>query len=95
MNSTDLPTDRERALAAALIAARATRQRLAPEPDPKYDVAASYRVARHVLDWRVARGERPIGRKLGFTNRGIWPEYGVTAPMWAHMYESTVQRLTT
>lgn len=91
----DLTTDRERALAAALIAARVTRQRLAPQTDPGYDVAAGYRVARQVLDWRRARGERPIGRKLGFTNRGIWPEYGVTAPMWAHLYDSTVRTLPT
>ena len=28
---------------------------------------------------RRARGERPVGRKIGFTNRNIWAEYGATA----------------
>ncbi len=32
------------------------------------------------------RGERPIGRKIGFTNRNIWAEYGVYAPIWGDVY---------
>ena len=31
---------------------------------------------------RIARGERPLGYKIGFTNRGIWDRYGVHAPIW-------------
>ena len=44
---------------------------------------------------REARGERPIGRKIGFTNRTIWAEYGVYAPMWGHVYDRTVHDLVT
>jgi 2-oxo-3-hexenedioate decarboxylase len=58
--------------------------------DADFDSAAAYLVSAEILCRRRARGETPIGRKIGFTNRGIWAEYGVSAPMWAHVYDSTV-----
>jgi 2-oxo-3-hexenedioate decarboxylase len=58
--------------------------------EPSFDDAAAYQVSAEILRRRRARGERPIGRKIGFTNRTIWPEYGVYTPMWAHVYDSTV-----
>jgi 2-keto-4-pentenoate hydratase len=58
--------------------------------DPAFDEAAAYQVNAELFRRRVARGEQPIGRKIGFTNRTIWPEYGVYTPMWAHVYDSTV-----
>jgi 2-oxo-3-hexenedioate decarboxylase len=61
--------------------------------DPGFDSAAAYRVSAEILRRRRARGETPIGRKIGFTNRGIWAEYGVSAPMWAHVYDTTVTYL--
>jgi 2-keto-4-pentenoate hydratase len=39
---------------------------------------------------RRQRGETPVGRKIGFTNRTIWPQYGVWAPIWGYVYDSTV-----
>ena len=39
---------------------------------------------------RLARGERVVGRKIGFTNRTIWPLYGVHEPIWGHVYDTTV-----
>lgn len=59
-----------------------------------FRLADAYRVATDVRARRVARGERPLGRKIGFTNRTIWAEYDVWAPIWATMYDSTVQRLS-
>jgi 2-keto-4-pentenoate hydratase len=41
----------------------------------------------------AARGERIVGRKIGFTNRTIWPEYGVYAPNWGYMTDRTVSEL--
>ncbi|MCW5632388.1 MAG: hydratase [Rubrivivax sp.] len=38
---------------------------------------------------RIARGERPVGWKIGFTNRGIWQRYGVYEPMWAPVWDTT------
>lgn len=37
---------------------------------------------------RKARGERVVGRKIGFTNRGIWGEYGVSQPIWGHVWDT-------
>ena len=50
----------------------------------------AYAVAERLRSLRIARGERPVGWKIGFTNRNIWPEYGATAPIWAHVYDRTV-----
>src|SRR3712207_7701374 len=44
-----------------------------------------------VIERRMTRGERALGWKIGFTNRTIWDEYGVHAPIWGPMYDSTLQ----
>ena len=36
------------------------------------------------------RGELPVGRKIGFTNRTIWAEYNVYEPVWGYVYDRTV-----
>lgn len=41
-----------------------------------------------------ARGEKIVGRKIGFTNRRIWPEYGVDAPNWGYVTDRTTHELT-
>jgi len=41
----------------------------------------------------IARGETIVGRKIGFTNRTIWPEYGVYASNWGTMTDRTVSDL--
>ena len=60
---------------------------------PDFRLEEAYRVAAAVRAKREARGERPIGRKIGFTNRTIWAEYGVHAPIWGYVYDSTVRDL--
>ncbi|HEU0201199.1 MAG TPA: decarboxylase [Burkholderiaceae bacterium] len=60
---------------------------------PGFDLPASYRVAAEVRAKREARGERPVGRKIGFTNRTIWREYDVWAPIWGYVYNRTVRAL--
>lgn len=57
---------------------------------PEFDWNDAYEVAADIVKLRRARGERTVGRKIGFTNRNIWAEYGATAPIWAHVYETTV-----
>jgi 2-oxo-3-hexenedioate decarboxylase len=52
-----------------------------------------YRVTAAMRAKRLARGERVLGRKIGFTNRTIWAEYGVYAPMWGYVYDTTVHDL--
>lgn len=60
------------------------------ERNPGFDWNAAYDVAAELVRLRRARGERCVGRKIGFTNRNIWPEYGATSPIWAHVYDRTL-----
>jgi 2-keto-4-pentenoate hydratase len=57
---------------------------------PITDVAAGYQAALAVRALRVARGEKPAGYKIGFTNRTIWPRYGVYAPIWGTVWDTTL-----
>ena len=56
-------------------------------------MADAYAIAAEVCDRRRRRGERVVGRKIGFTNTTIWPLYGVSAPMWNFIYDTTVHDL--
>jgi 2-oxo-3-hexenedioate decarboxylase len=58
---------------------------------PDLDLAGAYGVTAAVKELRLARGERPVGRKIGFTNRTIWDEYDVHAPIWGYMYDTTLR----
>ena len=60
---------------------------------PGFDLDAAYAVAARVRDRRVARGERPVGRKIGFTNRAVWAGQGLSAPIWNWMFDATVRDL--
>ncbi|WP_246270801.1 2-keto-4-pentenoate hydratase [Hongsoonwoonella zoysiae] len=57
----------------------------------EFDQTAAYRVSREITRLRRERGEVPIGRKIGFTNRTIWDEYKVYAPIWGPVYSTTVK----
>lgn len=54
----------------------------------------AYEVARRVRNGRLAEGATSVGRKIGFTNREMWRVYGVSEPIWAHVYDATVVRLS-
>ena len=43
-----------------------------------------------VNELRLARGDQPMGFKIGFTNRSLWPLYGVFQPIWAPVWDRTV-----
>lgn len=60
--------------------------------DPAFGLAEAYEVAARVHAARLARGERAVGRKIGFTNRAIWDEYGVREPIWGFVYDTTLFR---
>lgn len=53
----------------------------------------AYRVTALLERARNARGETAIGRKIGFTNRTIWAEYGVYAPIWGYVTDRSVHAL--
>lgn len=69
-----------------------TRTAIAPfsNDDPSFDLVGAYRTAAVIATARRARGETPVGWKIGFTNRTIWDEYGVHAPIYGPLYDSTV-----
>jgi 2-oxo-3-hexenedioate decarboxylase len=60
------------------------------EAEPSFDVAAAYAVLAELHERRIARGWKPVGRKIGFTNTTIWECYGVDRPMWSHVWDRTV-----
>jgi 2-keto-4-pentenoate hydratase len=86
-----MPADPE-ARARMLLSALHDRRQVAPlsDDDPDFDLAAAYEVSAAVTELRIARGETPAGWKIGFTNRTIWDEYGVHAPIWGPVYDSTL-----
>src|SRR5215468_1259939 len=49
-----------------------------------------YAAARKLHAHRCARGWKPVGRKIGFTNRTLWDRYGVHEPMWGTVYDRTL-----
>lgn len=53
----------------------------------------AYRVSAALRRMRETAGQTVLGRKIGFTNRTIWPEYKVYAPIWGYIYDSTVHNL--
>ena len=60
---------------------------------PAFSVPDAYRAAALANNMRVAQGHKPLGRKIGFTNRRMWDEYGVRAPIWGYVYDRTMQDL--
>lgn len=58
-----------------------------------FGIAEAYQVVALTRAARQARGERPAGRKIGFTNRTIWARYNVSGPIWHHVYDTTVAPL--
>jgi 2-oxo-3-hexenedioate decarboxylase len=58
--------------------------------DATFDAPRGYDVLARVHAARVARGEKPIGRKIGFTNRNLWTDYGMREPIWGFVYDTTL-----
>jgi 2-keto-4-pentenoate hydratase len=58
--------------------------------DPGFSVEDAYAVAAEVLRRRVGSGWQRVGRKIGFTNRTIWDQYGVFEPIFGYMYDRTL-----
>ena len=83
------------AIAAEVFATLGSGRQIAPfsaRPDG-LTLDEAERVAPLLRQKFIARGEMVTGRKIGFTNRTIWPEYGVYAPNWGYMTDRTVSDL--
>src|SRR6266545_5026602 len=53
----------------------------------------AYRATPLVRQMYEARGWRVAGRKIGFTNRTMWEQYGVYAPIWGYVFDRSVHDL--
>lgn len=82
------------AIADELRAAQDQARQLAPVTarESGFGLDDAYAVAARVHRARVAAGTMPRGRKIGFTNANIWPEYDVHHPIWGWVYEHTLIR---
>lgn len=61
---------------------------------PGFGLPEAYAVTAAIRDERKrTRGETAIGRKIGFTNTAIWESYGIRAPIWGYVYDTTVHDL--
>jgi 2-keto-4-pentenoate hydratase len=56
-------------------------------------VTDAYRVTPLLRAAFEARGERVIGRKIGFTNHQMWAAHGVEAPIWGYCADRTTYQL--
>jgi 2-oxo-3-hexenedioate decarboxylase len=54
-------------------------------------VQEAYEHSLAVRAMRIARGERPVGYKIGFTNRTIWERYEVYGPIWGPVWDTTLR----
>jgi len=80
-------------LADELIAVHENARTVAPFTDrqPGLTPAEAYLAAEALHRRRLEAGWRPLGRKIGFTNRTIWPRYGVYEPIWGTVYDRTLE----
>jgi 2-oxo-3-hexenedioate decarboxylase len=86
-------TDSPHGLVADISQARLQARPLTWPPGVPADLPAAYTAALAVRAQRIAAGEQAVGYKVGFTNRTIWPRYGVYAPIWGTVWQSSLSRV--
>jgi 2-oxo-3-hexenedioate decarboxylase len=59
----------------------------------EFSLGQAYRVTEILRSAFEARGERIVGRKIGFTNRDMWEVYGVKSPVWGYATDRTTSEL--
>lgn len=62
------------------------------EQHPGLTAKSGYAAAHALHKYRLSKGWKPLGRKIGFTNRTLWDRYGVHEPMWGTVYDRTLIR---
>jgi 2-oxo-3-hexenedioate decarboxylase len=89
--SMSLCSPQTRQFADEILSAYDRRRQIPPltRLEPTFSGDDAQKVSHEIRRRRVARGETVIGRKIGFTNRTIWDEYGVHAPIWGPVYDTT------
>ena len=72
-------------LDAAAVAARETDQ---IDPDGRLALGDAYAIQKASIDRRVARGERRVGVKMGFTSRAKMAQMGLSDVIWGRLTSS-------
>lgn len=62
--------------------------------DPDFSLTAAYALQDVLTARRCARGAVIVGLKVGFTNRLIWQEYGIDAPIHGPVFDTTLAQDT-
>ena len=60
---------------------------------PITDWADAERINQAIVTLRSARGDRPVGWKVGLTNLAAWPRLGIDRPIWGRIYDRTLTLL--
>jgi 2-keto-4-pentenoate hydratase len=83
------------AIANDVLAALAGKQQIPPFSSRPggLSLGEAYRVTGLLRNSFEARSERITGRKIGFTNFGMWKAYGVDAPIWGYATDRTTRDL--
>ncbi len=82
-----------RELANELLAAHNKGQAVESRPssrDSEFDLTAAYQVEGELARLRRSSGTKTTGRKIGFTNRAVWPKLDLDTIVWGHVYNDTV-----
>ena len=84
MNGNTKALTERQAIAAEALTALDTCHQISPFSGrlSAFDLDDAYRVTAAIRQTR----EMPVGRKIGFTNRTVWAEYG---PIWGYVYNRT------
>src|SRR4051812_37078197 len=80
-------------LAAELLAARNKGQSVESRPssrDSEFDLPAAYQVESELARLRRASGRKTTGRKIGFTNKAVWPRLELDTIVWGYVFDDTV-----
>jgi 2-keto-4-pentenoate hydratase len=55
----------------------------------------AYDIARSLINIRIAQGETPVGRRIGFSNERVRGRYGktepISAPIWALLFDTSLE----
>ncbi|MEW6670699.1 MAG: 4-oxalocrotonate decarboxylase [Thermodesulfobacteriota bacterium] len=88
-----METETMHLIATAIAAARASGQLTSPPSTciSGFDLDSGYRIGRYLHAKLIKQGYQPAGRKIGFTNRDTWKEFDLQTPIWAYIYDRTVQ----
>ncbi len=58
--------------------------------DEEFDMTAAYGVVGELARLTGEGGWTPAGRKIGFTNKTLWPRLGLDTIVWGYVFDKTV-----